>query len=83
MGWGSSKRRGGGRKVRALPQKFLFLGFRRRNLGSPEIFAGMSQTPGGVQKVCAKKACAHLSFPKILYAKFFMCFICALVWLPT
>ena len=26
-GWGSSTRRGGGRKVRALPRKFVFLGF--------------------------------------------------------
>ena len=27
VGWGSSTRRGGGRKVHALPRKFVFLGF--------------------------------------------------------
>ena len=31
------------------------LGFEERNLQCPGNFAGMSQTPGGVQKVCAKK----------------------------
>ena len=40
------------------------LGFEGRNLGCPRIFAGMSWTPGGVQKVCAKKVRAHFSFPK-------------------
>ena len=39
------------------------LGFEGRNLGYPGIFAGMSRTPGGVQKVCAKKVRAHFSFP--------------------
>ena len=33
MGWGSSTRRGGGRKLRALPRKFIFLGFRREEFG--------------------------------------------------
>ena len=66
MGWGSSARRGCGRKVRAFPRMFVFLGFRtRRNLGCPGNFAGMSRTPGGVQKACAKKKVrAHFSFPK-------------------
>ena len=32
------------------------LGFDERNLGCPGNFAGMSRTPGGVQKVCAKNA---------------------------
>ena len=31
------------------------LGFEERNPGCPGNFAGMSRTPGGVQKVCAKK----------------------------
>ena len=31
------------------------LGFEERNLGRPGNFAGMSRTPGGVQKVRAKK----------------------------
>ena len=52
MGWGSSTRRGGGRKVRALPRKFVFLGFRREEFGMSRNFAGMSRIRGGVQKVC-------------------------------
>ena len=40
------------------------LGFEERNLGCPGNFAGMSQTLGGVQKVCAKEVRAHFSFPK-------------------
>ena len=40
------------------------LGFEEMNLGCPGNFAGMSRTPGGVQKVCAKKLRAHFSFPK-------------------
>ena len=28
------------------------LGFEERHLGCPGNFAGMSRTPGGVQKVC-------------------------------
>ena len=63
MGWGSSTRRGGGRKVRALPRKFVFLGFRREESGTSWNFAGMSRTPGGVQEVCAKEVRAHFSFP--------------------
>ena len=39
------------------------LGFEGRNLGCPGIFAGMSRTPGDVQKVCAKEVCVHFSFP--------------------
>ena len=69
MGWGSSTRRGGGRKLRARPRNFVFqesLGFEERNPGCPGNFAGMSRTPGGVQKVCAKKLRAHFSFPKNL-----------------
>ena len=42
------------------------LGFEQRSLGYPGNFAGMSRTPGGVQKVCAKKVRAHFSFPKRL-----------------
>ena len=39
------------------------LGFEEMNPGCPGNFAGMSQTPGGVQKVCAKKVRARFSFP--------------------
>ena len=45
-------RRGGGLKIRSLPQKFVFLGFRGEEC--PGNFARVSQTPGGVPKVCAK-----------------------------
>ena len=34
-----------------------------RDLGCPRMCAGMSRTPGGVQKVCIKKVRAHFSFP--------------------
>ena len=40
-----------------------FLSFEERNVGCPGNFAGMSRTPGGVQKVCAKNVCAHFWFP--------------------
>ena len=36
--WGSSTRRGGGRKVRALPRKFVFLVFRREESGTSREF---------------------------------------------
>ena len=39
------------------------LGFKERNLGCRGNFAGMSRTPGGVQKLRAKKLRAHFSFP--------------------
>ena len=56
VGWGSFTRRGGGRKVRALPPKVCLPWVSKRGIWDvPGIFAGMSRTPGGVQKVCAKK----------------------------
>ena len=39
------------------------LGFEERNPGCPGNFAGMSRTPGGVQKVCAKKTSCAFSVP--------------------
>ena len=39
------------------------LGFEERNPGCPGNFAGMSRTPGGAQKLRAKKLRAHFSFP--------------------
>ena len=63
MGWGSSTRRGGGRKVRALPRSVSSLGLEGRSLACPGNFARMSQTPGGVQKVCANKVCVYFSTP--------------------
>ena len=40
------------------------LGFEERSLGCPGNFAGMSRTPGSVQKVCAKRVRAHFSGKK-------------------
>ena len=64
-GWGGGlpPEGGGGRKVRALPRKFLFLAFRREESGMSREFCRHVPTPGGVQKVCAKRVCAHFSFP--------------------
>ena len=56
MGWGSSTRRGGGRKVRVLPRKFVFLGFRRKESGMSWEFFRDVPDPWGVQKVIAKKS---------------------------
>ena len=54
------------------------LGFEERNPGCPGIFAGMSRTPGGVQKVCAKKLRVHFSFPN--YTPFFNYYIHILIF---
>ena len=62
--WGLETARWGGGHARrgVVAEKFApsleslsSLGFEERNLGCPGNFAGMSRTPGGVQKVCAKK----------------------------
>ena len=63
MRWGSFTQRGGGRKVVPYLESLSSLGFEERNLGCPGNFAGMSRTPGGVQKVCAEKAREHFTFP--------------------
>ena len=57
-------RRGGGLPRKGVvAEKFVpsleslsSLGFEEMNLVCPGNFAGMSRTPGGVQKVCAKKS---------------------------
>ena len=63
--WGGGLPRGGVVAKNFVPalESLSSLGFEERNLGCPGIFAGMSRTPGGVQKVCAKKLRAHFSFP--------------------
>ena len=59
MGWGSSTRRGGGRKVRALPRKFVFLGFRREESGmSPEFCLDVPDPWGCSKSLCKKSSCA-------------------------
>ena len=51
-GWGggSSTRRGGGGKVRALPRKFVFLGFRREEPGMSRDFCPDVPDPCGCSK---------------------------------
>ena len=50
MGWGSSTPRGGGRKVYALPRKFVSLGFRREESGMSREFCWDVQDSWGVFK---------------------------------
>ena len=63
MGWGSSTRRGGDRKSSPSLESLSSLGFEERKSGMSRNFAGMSRTPGGVQKHFAKKVRAHFLFP--------------------
>ena len=58
--------KGGGRKVRARPRSLSSLGSKGGIWDVPRHFAGMSRTPRGVQKVCAKEVRAHFSFPILL-----------------
>ena len=53
LGWGSFAQRGG-RKVLALPRKFVFLGSKRGIWMSREFCRDVPD-PGGAQKVCAEK----------------------------
>ena len=55
MGWGSSTRRGGGRKVRARPRKFVFLGFPREESGMSRKFCRDVPDPRGCSKSLCKK----------------------------
>ena len=57
--WGSSTRRAGGRKVLALPRKFVFLGFRREEPGLSREFCRDVLDPWGCSKsLCQKSLCA-------------------------
>ena len=70
VGWGSSTRRGGGRKVRALPRKFVFLGFREEESGMSRAFCRDIPDPWGCSKSLSKKSsCAFFLGPKILCAE--------------
>ena len=64
VGWGSSTRRGGDRKVRALPRKFVFLGFRRQESGMSREFCRDVPDPWGCSKSLCNKVGAHFPFPK-------------------
>ena len=63
--WGGGLPREGVVAEKFVPslESLSSLGFEERNLGCPENFAGISRTPGGVQKVWAKKVRANFSFP--------------------
>ena len=63
MGWGSSTRRGGGRKVRALPRKFVFLGFRREESGMSREFCRDVPDPWGCSKSLCKKSSGAFFVP--------------------
>ena len=66
MGWGSSTRRGGGRKLRARPRNFVFLGFRREESGMSREFCRDVPDPWRCSKsLCTKKLRAQFSFPKV------------------
>ena len=59
MGWGSSTRRGGGRKLRARPRNFVFLGFRREESGMSREFCRDVPDPWRCSKsLCKKTSCA-------------------------
>ena len=59
VGWGSSTRRGGGRKLRARPRNFVFLGFRREESGMSREFCRDVPDPWRCSKsLCKKTSCA-------------------------
>ena len=58
MGWGSSMRWGGGRKLRALPRKFVFIGFRRESGMSWEFCRDVPDSWGCSKSLCKKTSCA-------------------------
>ena len=55
MGWGSSTQRGGGRKFRARPRKFVFLGLQREESGMSREFCWDVPDPWGCSKTLCKK----------------------------
>ena len=55
VGWGSSTRRGGGRKLRARPRNFVFLGFRREESGMSREFCRDVPGPLAVFKKFVQK----------------------------
>ena len=60
MGWGSSTQRGGGQKVRALPRKFVFLGFGREEPGMSREFCRDVPDPWTLSQ--ARKKNPNLNF---------------------
>ena len=64
-GLGFSTGGGGGRKLRALPRKFVFLEFPREESGMSRDFVGMSRPLAVFKKFVHKKVRAPFSFPNI------------------
>ena len=64
-GWGGGLPREGVAIEKLVPslESLSSLGLEGRDLGCPRHFAGVARTPGGVQKVCARKVRVHVSFP--------------------
>ena len=62
LGLGSSMQRGGGRKVCALPQKFVFLGFREES-GMSREFCQDVPDPWGCSKSLYKKSSCDFFVP--------------------
>ena len=60
---GSSTRRGSGRKVRALPRKFVFLGFRREESAMSGEFCRDVPDPEGCSKSLRKKSSCAFFVP--------------------
>ena len=74
VGWGSSTRRGGGRKVRARPRKFVFLGFQREVSGmSRKILPGC---PGPLGVFTLFKKFVHKKFVRIFRSLTKLSFAC-------
>ena len=63
MGWGLPREGAVVEKFVPSLESLSSLGLEGRSLGCPGNFTGMSQTPGGVQNICAKKVCAYFLFP--------------------
>ena len=63
-GWGGGLPRGGVVVEKFVPslESLSCLGLEGRNLGCPGNVVGISRTPGGVQKVCAKTVRVNFSF---------------------
>ena len=71
MGWGSSTRRGGGRKLRARPRNFVFLGFRREESGMSREFCRDVPDPWRCSKSLCKKNFVRIFRSLVFFFRFF------------
>ena len=76
-GWGGGTRRGGGRKVRALPRKFVFLGLLRKEPGMSWEFCRDVPDPWGRSKsLCRKGLCAFfVPYCRMLFFSLILSFL--------